>query len=338
MKKVSVIIPTYNCAKYVRCAVESVLYQSYGNVEIIVIDDGSRDNTKETLSPYFDKIIYIFQENQGLPGARNRGIKESSGDFIAFLDADDLWEHNKLEIQMAIMESYPDICIVFSDFYVFSDDGYRENSYFKKCFPIFREYDYTLGTIFQDKSSFVLKNNLSVDIYRGNIAKFLFCGNFILPSSALVRKSVADRLGGFDENFRIAEETDYFLRLCSEGNAAYVDMPLAGYLIKRTGNLTGSPNTERLIRNAISIQEKYIRQNPAFQMTERAFVNRAMAKTRTRLAYFFLSEARNSDARIEAWKSKSMNPAQIAGYCYCLLGFLPKKLLSMLKDGKRLLR
>ena len=338
MKKVSVIIPTYNCAKYVRGAVESVLKQSYGNVEIVVIDDGSKDNTKEILAPYFGKIIYIYQENKGLPGARNRGIHESSGDFIAFLDADDLWESRKLEIQMAIMDSHPEVCIVFSDFYVFSDDGYRENSYFKKCFPIFREYDFSLDTIFRDRTNIDLKNNGNVDIYHGNIAKFLFCGNFILPSSALVRKSVAERIGGFDETYRMAEETDYFLRLCSEGNAAYVDMPLAGYLIKRAGNLTGSPNTERLIRNAISIQEKYIRQNPGFRMADRAFVDRAMAGSHRRLAYFFLSETRNADARVEAGRSISMNPAQFAGYFYYLLSFLPKNMMSMLKDAKRRLK
>lgn len=100
---ISIIIPTYNTAKYVTEAIDSALAQTYKDYEIIVIDDGSTDNTEEVLQPYMDRIRYIKKENGGPASARNLGIKEAQGEFLAFLDADDLWLADKLEWQMKFM-------------------------------------------------------------------------------------------------------------------------------------------------------------------------------------------------------------------------------------------
>ncbi|NJO53255.1 MAG: glycosyltransferase family 2 protein [Leptolyngbyaceae cyanobacterium RM2_2_4] len=91
MPLVSVVIPTYNCDRYIVQAIESVLSQTYSNSETIVVDDGSIDQTQRVLEPYFDRIRYVYQQNQGVSGARNRGIQEASGELVAFLDADDFF-------------------------------------------------------------------------------------------------------------------------------------------------------------------------------------------------------------------------------------------------------
>ncbi|MBM2835200.1 MAG: glycosyl transferase [Candidatus Brocadiaceae bacterium] len=96
--QVSVVIPTYNRAPYVIMAIESVLAQSYQDYEIIVVDDGSTDGTRDVLEPYRDRIRYMYQDNKGVSAARNTGIQESRGEWIAFLDSDDEWLPNKLEI------------------------------------------------------------------------------------------------------------------------------------------------------------------------------------------------------------------------------------------------
>ena len=101
--KVSVIIPTYNYGRFVCHAVESVLAQTWPNIEVIVIDDGSTDDTADRLKPYADKIRYIYQPNRGLSNARNEGIREAAGEYVAFLDADDLWTPQKIEAQMALV-------------------------------------------------------------------------------------------------------------------------------------------------------------------------------------------------------------------------------------------
>ena len=100
--KVSIIIPSYNCASYVEEAVQSALSQTYSDCEVVVINDGSTDNTEEVLAPYRDKIVYISQENKGLAGARNSGIKRASGDYITFLDADDIFLPEK-ELKKIVM-------------------------------------------------------------------------------------------------------------------------------------------------------------------------------------------------------------------------------------------
>lgn len=99
---VSAIIPTYNYGKYVSEAVDSILEQSYGPIEIIVVDDGSTDNTTEALKAYGDKIHYIHKNNAGLSAARNTGIEAAKGEFLAFLDADDKWKPNKIELQVEL--------------------------------------------------------------------------------------------------------------------------------------------------------------------------------------------------------------------------------------------
>lgn len=109
---ISVIIPTYNAANYLPEAIESVLSQKYPNIEIIIIDDGSTDNTVDVLKPYSDKIVYHYQDNGGPAAARNYGLQIAQGEIMAFLDADDLWPEDKLERQLSHLKEFPDAEIV----------------------------------------------------------------------------------------------------------------------------------------------------------------------------------------------------------------------------------
>ncbi len=109
---VSVVIPTYNRAPFLLQAIESVLGQTYQNVEVIVVDDGSTDGTSAALHPYLDRITYIQQDNRGASVARNVGIAASNGEFIAFLDSDDLWLPDKLSAQLSLLHSHPEIALV----------------------------------------------------------------------------------------------------------------------------------------------------------------------------------------------------------------------------------
>jgi glycosyltransferase involved in cell wall biosynthesis len=119
---VSVVIPTYNCATFLPAAIESVLAQTYKDFEILVVDDGSTDATSEAIAPYLDQVRFIRQENKGLAGARNTGIRASKGEFIALLDADDTWLPYKLELQLPRFAD-SEVLIVFSDFSVKYSDG-----------------------------------------------------------------------------------------------------------------------------------------------------------------------------------------------------------------------
>ncbi|MDE5112299.1 MAG: glycosyltransferase, partial [Trichodesmium sp. St7_bin2_1] len=112
--RVSVIIPVYNCDYYISQAIESILAQTYQSYEIIVIDDGSTDNTRKAIEPYMEKIHYVYQENQGVSAARNHGIDLAQGELIAFLDADDFFLPDKLTDQVRIFDTQPNLGIVHS--------------------------------------------------------------------------------------------------------------------------------------------------------------------------------------------------------------------------------
>lgn len=112
---VTVVIPTFNYGRFVAAAVESALAQTYRRLEIVVVDDGSTDDTRDRLAPYMDRIRYIHQNNQGLSAARNTGIRAAKGELIALLDSDDLWHPRKLEIQVAYLSAHPEVGLLATE-------------------------------------------------------------------------------------------------------------------------------------------------------------------------------------------------------------------------------
>ncbi len=112
---ISAVIPTYNYGHFVTAAVRNVLAQTYRNLEVIVVDDGSKDNTRERLAPYLDRIRYVYQENQGPSAARNTGIRSATGEWVALLDSDDLWHPRKLELQVKYLQAHPEVGLLGSD-------------------------------------------------------------------------------------------------------------------------------------------------------------------------------------------------------------------------------
>lgn len=111
--KISVIIPVYNGEKYIKQAIDSILAQTYKPLEVVIIDDGSEDDTRQAVSDYGNDIVYFYQENRGIAAARNRGISESRGEYICFLDSDDIWVRQKLEIQKTALQKDDSSDMVF---------------------------------------------------------------------------------------------------------------------------------------------------------------------------------------------------------------------------------
>lgn len=195
---ISVVIPTYNYRKYVVEAIESVLAQSYQPLEVIVADDGSTDGTGEELARYGDRIRYFYQENRGLPAARNLGIRAAGGEYVAFLDSDDLWQPTKLERQMAVMERDPRVGVVFCEF---------------ECWDLV--------------SGETRRGSCRADV-RGDIRRKLLHKNCVTGSASavLVRRGCFDKVGLFDEALRSAEDWDLWIRISREYHFDYVLEPL----------------------------------------------------------------------------------------------------------------
>ena len=193
--KISVIIPTFNRKKTLGRAIQSVSNQSLSPFEILIIDDGSNDGTKEWAKESFQDIKYIYQNNQGVSSARNKGIKYAYGDWVAFLDSDDEWLPNKLYEQVKAIGSNPEIKFFHTN-EIWIRNGVRVNQMKKH-----KKYG---GYIF-DKC---------LDICR------------VSPSSVLIKKEIFDDIGTFDESLRVCEDYDLWLRITSKYPVVFLDIPL----------------------------------------------------------------------------------------------------------------
>ncbi|NLT72664.1 MAG: glycosyltransferase, partial [Chloroflexi bacterium] len=198
---VSVIIPTYNRCSYVQQAIDSVLAQTHTDYEIIVIDDGSTDGTGEALRErYGDRITYEWQENQGESVARNRGIALAQGEYIAFLDSDDLWLPEKLEKQVAYLEEHPDAGAVFAEAWIIDGLGQRVSD--------------------RRASTGITLDDLSLE-------GLCFEDCLLLPSTVVLRKALVAAAGGFDVEIHHGEDYEYFARVRLLGSFAHLAEPLA---------------------------------------------------------------------------------------------------------------
>lgn len=194
--RVSVVLATYNMAQYLAEAVSSVLGQSYGNLELHVIDDGSTDSTAEVASRFEadPRFHYHRQENAGQTRAKNAGIALSTGDFIAFCDADDKWTPDKLEVQLPLFDAGGNVGVVYGRKQQISPDG--------AVLP----------------SSGPLEPH-----YRGNVTEELFKLNFIPFGTAIVRRECIEKLGPFDERHRMGIDWELWLRLSTQYQFDYVE-------------------------------------------------------------------------------------------------------------------
>ena len=180
---VSIVIATYNMGQYLSQAVDSILQQTWKNIEVIVVDDGSTDNTPEAMLKYDrdSRVNFIRNQNQGQPKAKNCGIKATQGDFIGFCDADDYWEANKLEIQMPLFEN-PNVGVVYSEV-SFIDEN---NNLFSKDHHEVR--------------------------HSGKITNQMLIENFVPFGTSVIRRKCIEQNGIFDEEFRMGIDWDLWLR------------------------------------------------------------------------------------------------------------------------------
>ena len=200
--QVSVIIPTYNRGWILRQAVDSVLGQDFEDFELIVVDDGSTDNTREILAAYGNDIVVLEQNNRGVSAARNRGIASASAPLIAFLDSDDLWKPQKLTRQIEFFSAEPQTLICQTE-EIWIRNGVRVN-------PKKRHHKFS-GMIFEPSLALCL----------------------VSPSAVMMRSELFERVGMFDESLPACEDYDLWLRVSCRYPVDLIDEPL---IIKRGGH------------------------------------------------------------------------------------------------------
>jgi glycosyltransferase involved in cell wall biosynthesis len=297
MPKVSVIIPTYNQARYLLAAVQSVLDQTFGDLELIVVNDGSTDNTQQALTSFSDsRTRYIYQENRGLSAARNTGIMASAGEYIALLDSDDIWLPRKLELQVGLLDSHPETALVYSDAYLFDD-----------------QTSAITGKFLDGKG-----------IFSGNVFRKLLSTQFIKPSTVAIRRSVFETVGYFDEAIREVQDRDMWLRIARKFNVEGIDMPL----VKIRNHATNvSKNSEKVWEGRALVMNKAGR-TLALTLDELKLLERNLSTVYYEHGRYLVLNGRPGKGREKLLACARLNPWHIRAYTYLVASLFNSRFLA----------
>lgn len=277
MPLISVIIPVYNGAKTIRETISSVLLQSFEDLEIIVINDGSTDKTAEMLADFPNPTIKVYSfPNAGPSVSRNRGFRLSTGKYIAYLDADDLWAKDKLKEQFQALQQYPGADVAYS---------------------------WTLAI--DESGQFVRRGGKHQA--EGNVLGHLLLTNIMEHgSNPLIRRQAVAEVGGFDETLRTAEDWDFYLRLAARFEFVVVKKPLIYY---RQSPHSFSADVTQLEKDAIAVLEKAFEEAP---ISLRHLKRQSCANIYAYLIFKSLDGVIERERSLKAasylWKAASRNP------------------------------
>lgn len=246
---ISVVIPAYNSSGTIARALDSVFAQTLSDYEVVIVDDGSKDDLEGALRPYATRVRLLKQANQGPSAARNHGARSAVGHYIAFLDADDFWHPRKLELQLAAFRIYPSAVLCWTG---------HGNWHLGEPLP-----NYTL-TVDQEQPV------LSKDFER------LFLNPYLGTPGIMLPKVQFERLGGFREDLRSAEDIDLWLRAAYGSATVLVSAPLF-YVVAMPNSLTAQRG-EGTFRDNLRVIEEFCRSHPEFSAEFASAVNRIQAR------------------------------------------------------------
>ena len=281
---VSVIIPTYNRRDLVQRALQSVFAQTYRDFEIVVIDDGSTDDTRAVVEGR-ERVRYLFQENAGPASARNLGIRKALGEMIAFLDSDDVWWPDFLETQLDVLNRYPDAALVCARSIV----GKKEAKYFP----------------------------LTQELIVGDLYPKLYQQSFVRTPATVVRKSCLDAVGYFNESYLWSEDHDLWLRIASKYTVAYVNRCLVR-IGRQSDNI--SRDSTRPLDLHLKIAIEVLERNYDASRISRAIFRRRISKRYLQFSQLFLKHGESAKAWFCMWRALSLAPCSVRPYRYLLKG------------------
>ncbi len=256
---VSVVLPTYNRAYCIERAVNSALDQTHHNVEILLIDDGSTDGTGELVAERYrnePRLRYIHQPNSGVSVARNTALRELRGDFVAFLDSDDVWKSWKLELQLACLKQVPHAGMIWTEMEAIDSKGNLLHELY------LREY-YSAYKWFSNEQLFTeeyplpeitaLPREQTARLYVGNLFSPMIMGNLVHTPTTMVRRDRVEKVGFFNERLRRSGgDFDFHLRTCRVGPVAFVNAATIQYRIGDADQLTSPQNSIHSARNFLA--------------------------------------------------------------------------------------
>lgn len=268
--RVSVIIPTFNRAAIVGRAIESALNQSYADVEVVVVDDGSTDDTRSVVEFFGPRVRYFHQQNLGVSAARNLAMRNACGEFLAFLDSDDVSAPWRLEAQVAALLRHPEAGLVWTDMTAVTRFGevigerYLRVMYKAHSHVSIEEKMHPLAAL-GDLSPAVPAELASAPVLVGDLFSEILLGNLLHTPTVLVRRSWVEQAGAFDPTFvRAGEDYEYYVRLCSVGPVIFIDAPSTDYCVGASDQLTRPAMLLEIARNNLRALTKWMSHSAAF--------------------------------------------------------------------------
>ena len=343
---VSIIIPSYNRAHLIAETLKSVAAQTFTDYEVLVIDDGSKDNTEEILKPLCDtdsRIRYVKQVNGGVSTARNHGLRLARGVFVAFLDSDDLWSPWKLALQVQLMRVLPQVGMLWTNMDTIDEQGQPLTpNYLRTMYSSYDdhgpEYPFQGSRELKDlpgleASSLPAEVSPLTHIRTGRILHEMVFGNLVHTSTVLLRKSVADQVGPFDEAMRRAgEDFDYHLRTCRLTEVAYLDVSSMLYRIGMNDQITSPDNNVYFARSYL-ISIKPFLKVPG--LMTRAEQRKILASANRWLGDQLLESNHRLEAMQYLFRSWIYEPTHISTLRQILKGCLPFHTLRRIRDAAR---
>lgn len=312
---VSVIVPTYNRAYCLEETIDSVLTQTYSDFEIIVIDDGSTDDTYKLFEGrYADdpRIKYFPQPNGGLPVARNAGMRRATGKYIAFCDSDDIWLPHKLAVQVACLEKFPEVGLVWTDLRAVDPDG-------KVLHERYTRVGYKTWSFFSMEELFSKSAKLSAldptltvdgDVYIGDIFTAMIVGAIINIPTVIVSRERVEQVGLFNESMRVGEDYDFDLRICCAGPVAFIDVVSVDYRVGAPDQLTRPELLVDQARNSLRTLYPMVKKyRDRIKLNDRQLKHVFAGRYRW-LAETELDMGNHIAARAASWKSLCRKPGQ----------------------------
>jgi glycosyltransferase involved in cell wall biosynthesis len=284
-------------------------------------------------------VRYVRQPNGGVAAARNHGARLAGGRWLAFVDSDDLWHRRKLELQVGALERVPEArwSITGCNVIGLDDAEIPGRAGFEAVFPVFGQEGERAETFFAryfDRRALEVAGE-PVTVFTGDAYAALFLGNFGLPSSVVIDRALFTEVGGFNPEFRLAEETEFFHRVAARAPVVILLPALVGYRVGRAGGLISPANSERLIQNALRSVDGAHEMRPPDELS-RTHWQRGRRRLLQRLAYTRLSNFDRAGARTalrDAWASGAPRDARSLGLY--MTSLLPAPALRGLHQLKR---
>jgi glycosyltransferase involved in cell wall biosynthesis len=337
---VSVVIPTFNRAQLCKKAVESALSQTYREIEVIVVDDGSTDNTREIVSSLDPRVRFLCQKNSGVSAARNLGIQSARGEFIAFLDSDDTWLPWKLRLQVDVLRALSSAGMVWTDMIAVDEAGHElHDSYLTRMYSAYERFDRAtylgrakpIAAIWSECPATLAKRTYCL----GNIFTPMFFGNLVHTSTVLLRRSRQESVGLFDTSLeRTGEDYDFHYRTSRFGDVAYIDVSSIRYRIGAPDQLTSVDLGAWMARNDLKTIIKMIGCARDEIRVSDSVIRKRIARAHAWIAREELFVDARS-ARGHYLKSLRLNPIQARVAVFCVLSLLPVRLLCALQSIKQ---